>query len=384
MNNPLEQIQAIDSLSESESMQLSTICTLLKEPSVKDHCEYKSSRPHLAQREIDGSKEDTLNQPNNTKPVDDAIGFHNLNHTTFTYIEAQYSVCPNGSHHCLLQSSRKASSKGELQSSKAYCHAVKEEKWRGECAFLLAERWVIEGGQGPRETGYSPWFEKDSYAIEKDRVTEAVQLCLESGPFISECFSHLSSDALPFTPLSNSPKENWNNIQIFNQTAKAILSDLDTDVARNYEDYFWSVVLKDAYPVDYECSGAATAWLPEEAHPHLRMGIAYQVFQNFPDSTFDEHLQIAQRCFDNKAVVEMPKILPKLSRELNWNRPWNNAETDWVFFMGLRKRFYSKDPFVDFQLAFIELYRVHNTPIPDSLKQSSDELVRRLANERRN
>ena len=142
----------------------------------------------------------------------------------------------------------------------AACLAVEEPRWSWECFFQAADTAITRHGGRAADA--------------------ALQLCLGSGDFYSNCLAHVAMRMARLAPAANAAAPGpWLALVRNVELARSSLEAWDAELAQRLAQRCWAEIAMVAYQRTAAPSGAPLDHLPSEAQPHIRAAAAWRLWQ---------------------------------------------------------------------------------------------------------
>ena len=233
---------------ESHPERAGRICAQLQGTDARARCEAISMRPHLwaapparrqARRVAGGPSSRQLVPQATSRLVD---------------VAPSQEPCPAGVTLATCYEQR-ARSRGDAVAAVADCHNLPphaEGGWREECLFAAAEQVASYG--------------------------DAIELCLLSGPFQSNCFQHLTmtrAESIPAATIEQAPP--WSAVLAHATEMQAAWDGRDPAFGEAMVDMMWARALDTSYVRAGIVAGNPLDHLPAKAHPHVRAAAVYHL-----------------------------------------------------------------------------------------------------------
>lgn len=211
-----------------------------------------------------------------------------------------------------------------------------------ECLFQIAERLMLARGPALLEP--------------------ALAVCAQAGDLASNCVQHVVLFAVPTATPADAPAAGA--VQEATATAARVRA-LGGPAGEAYADLVWSVWLRECAVLARTPSGALSAWLPDEAKPHLRMALAWQTALLQPPGAADP-LRMAGVLVALTAPGAPPPTPPPPGGRLahappkparafwRWDRGPEDAGLPAVYALGAGRRTLGETPADDALIAVLE------------------------------
>ena len=255
-SEPVEVVALLTALVDEDSGRVQELCPHLKSAAAQERCRLYTTRPHLlatpeaattpmARTASGPASRDVL-------PVDAR--------SRYADVAAADSGCDEAlsTSRCVGTKATEAATAGIGPRAAALCLDLEDPTWQHECTFQAAEAAVRE--QRARH-----------YDV-------AVELCLLSGDFASNCLSHL------FMGLTGQPQDpatataaDWAESRNIAEAVAAFWQEREPDFGAIEVDRYWSYVLGSAWNGSSGLNAQASAFLPPEAQPHFNAGLTMRL-----------------------------------------------------------------------------------------------------------
>ena len=340
VEDPVERVVLVTRLTENNLGQTAALCELLPDGPSRSRCETLNRRPHLwvelpdvpvaADRRAGGGPTSTI------LPVPEELVSAYADEAP-RKLECDRQPDPSA---CVSQIARRQARSGSFRLAARACTSVGTETLRAECLFSSAE--VAVTGRGA------------------DAYEGAVELCLASGGFASNCLAHtLSLLGQIGVDSTHGDPDDWVPLR---QGALAIRRRWEADypeVSALYEQRFWSDAMALAYGASPVVSGGPIAGVPEIALPHVRAGAATRLIEleGVAGRSLDELVAAVETALTLR-IAEPPRIDPphlfQGVRDL-WPEDLSGEDRfPAVLFLGTGRRAVSDDPKVDLAICLLE------------------------------
>ena len=181
------------------------------------------------------------------------------------------------------------------------CGGINKERWRKECAFIVAEAHLSTKG----------------YA-------HSAHLCLYSGDFAANCFIHLSyrlAETIP--PAMSEEQEEWDEIIFKTQTIHQFWKDKDPYFGESMVQQLWAKALDVSYTKAGIVAGNPIDFLPKESLVHIRAAASAHLMkmEGAKSYSLQEWAQRTQRALDARLKAKdmrPPKQYAQLKAQNSW------------------------------------------------------------------
>jgi hypothetical protein len=253
-----ERLAAVQAVAEAHPGSAGELCPTLPEGSARDRCKRINSRPHLWQIDL-------------ADPEAGAQGagkvFPHLVPTgalvsPWEGVPGAAPTCPDDmpARLCRAEASWAAALAGRADDAARICLSIEEERWRFECFFEAAER-IFEPPK-------------------RDRIGDAVSLCLGAGPYLGRCLGHLSTTVARSAPAAGAGERSaWERLNRHAKEARSVLDPLDPGLAARFTADAWARSLAVAYSTVPVVTGDPLDVVEPHAVPHVRAAAAWRLVQ---------------------------------------------------------------------------------------------------------
>ena len=225
----------------------------------------------------------------------------------------------------------------------AVCAALPELRWRSECAFRAAE---------------IPLNDAEASTSLASRVSRAISLCAEAGPFVPQCLRHTIGAIGAQVPQSGvASAEAWAAVAEAVRALGEATEEVVPGEGETAQDYAWSVITWQSVDRASQLGGAAHAVLPPLALPHLRCALALRLVEEQDPSgrPLDELVTSLERSWNVAAPGDRPS-----AREYDINPgppsllPDQGPVGTWHHLFAGAVRAASDDPDADTKICLLE------------------------------
>jgi hypothetical protein len=326
IKDPIELLHEIEQLSKAFPGQTTNLCTLIENETSRTHCLNQNQRPHLWMK----SKE--------TKEVREPV-------------ESEKIECDQQNHQrCVEEYAAKAAKADAPERAIQICNNIKEEKWRNECIFVVAENSVAK--KGPK-----------AYA-------SAVELCKQAGNFANNCHRHLIQQFARKAPDADTTST-WDSIFSAHNAIETTWGWQDQKRMNELQDHLWAEAIGTAFSGVNKITGNTFDVIPQKYHPHINAAAARRLFQleeanKRSLNEWTEHLNqlLQQRNNKPESRNEQRKFLAVADL---W-KP-NDHTDESINYLATSKRLFSVEPHIDIQICILEAV-ARKPPIDKSIIQS--------------
>ena len=322
LDNPIERLQNIESLTQSLPGQTTELCDLLSSQE-RDYCIEQNRRPHLWMP---------------TKEKGDIVDVQ---------ASEEQTTCTTQS--CIQKLALSAARAGNIQEVKKACAQSQSSKWIQECIFMAAEESVaLKGSQ--------------NYAV-------ALDLCLQAGHFQENCQFHLIQQMAKQAPDADSQSD-WKEIWRAHHAIKSAWSWRNVDFQQLLMSRLWSEAIGLSFAGADQITGNLMHVVPTEYHCHIHSAAVWRAFQ------LEE---VSSRNLEQWSafIGEMLRVESQKSESLDQQRKFRAASDLWgvgnvedgVVYLVTSHRWLGQTSQEDIQIAVLEAVARHPPVQMDILEE---------------
>lgn len=218
------------------------------------------------------------------------------------------------------------------------CGGIKLDKWRAECAFMVAEAHLMEKG-----------------------YHHSAELCLYSGDFSANCFMHLSYRLAEMTPPALSDaQEEWSRLTTHVDTIRLFWKNKDLSFGEAMTQQLWAKALDVSYTKAGIVAGNPIDYLPKEALPHIRAAASAHLMQMEGATSFslEEWGKRTQRALDarlSSSAMRPPRAYVRIKAQQSWPTDTkNDIHIPATYYMTDGRRAVHANPSIDLLITTLE------------------------------
>jgi hypothetical protein len=283
--------------------------------------------------------------------------------------------CAEGAADCQVRvqtAAIEAAEAGDPALAAARCQAISADRWRSECMFRSAESTLRPGKARP---------------IRSDLAVEVGRLCLASGEFRGNCYTHIGGRIATAAPAADATSSTdaaaWADIGLAVAGVIAPVAEQDEATAGLLSQRIWSEVSWRSVSAAADPTGFPLAHLPPSQAADYRSALAaWVVFETSPPTLSDARSAVEDRLARQEADADAgakPNRPKSFGGDL-WNVDLPGADAlAWVYFADDARRATSEDPTIDLDIALLEAAaraRPVQVRLLDAGLRSDDALVR--------
>ena len=335
LSDPVEQELVVLSLAEGGLGDVAGLCPLLSLGDGRSRCEARTARPHLNARHRAGRKAQV--RPGGGPSAIDILPNVEGDPRFAQAAPLALDCGAEAEVPCRSRAAQVAAQHGDGLRAAGLCAGITAHTDRAECHFRAAEQ---------RLSG------EDANAL-----TEATELCLQAGAFMTACLGHQArawSDPVP--PASSTLATAWAPVLAHSEALAAYWEPRDPAFAEFEAMRFWSEVTNHAFAEVPALSGDLLDLLPAEAAPHIRAAAAWRYIELHPEEGLAAAEQGLQRALALRlAGQEGPRAVFTLGAIDLWPRDAIGEEAlPAVIYRATSRRVQDPDPQVDLVLCLLE------------------------------